>query len=521
MTAMMPRTHRCPPGVAATLLIVVLCIPPIQTSSASLQPRPAGTPTPATVDEVFRTLDVDTVPTDTVLLIDTSGSMQRAGLYDHVRGALRPLLGALSSADHLAVLSFDAAPALRFTGDVRQPAARILARLPRRADGQFTDIGAAIDSGLRELERPHASPVGAIVLITDGRAQPPAGSSYTELDGDAWSALRQRASALSRRHRIDAYALALRADTDAALIKRVFADAIVLALPTGQLRPFIQRIRERLRLETARSLLADDVGAAVEVRWSHRRLEQLDLARGSGDLELELSSTAHRLPLELSRITVHSTGELQLQVSGLPSGILLRPGERRTLTAHLRFPPAGGFGFGTRTVRRHSSVMLSATVSTPWDDALRNELRLDLRPWLRSEPAQASASGVVGWSYPLLALAALALFALIASACFVVIARRPSLRGTLIASPPGRPQQRARLAGRRFPVGQRRGSRLAIPGDGVVRGRRIGDRHGRRRRCGVELLISYSAGTGRRRRATCPPNASAVVDGTTFVYHAR
>jgi von Willebrand factor type A domain len=506
--------------LAAALLLVLWALP---AGTAPVFARPAAAQPAGEVEllDILQALEVATVAADVVVLLDTSQSMQAAGLYAGVTAALRPLLDALSPTDRLILFTFDTVPALRYAGAAGPRSLTAVARLPRHPNGRFTDTGAAIDAGIRELESPGASSLGAIVLITDGRAHPPDGSIYRDTSGPAWSALRRRTAALAARgHQVNAHGLALQADTDAALLKRVFPAATVLALPPDQLGPFMRRLRERLRLDKAKELLAGDRDASVQVRWPARQLEQLDLSRGVADVEIELVSTARRLPLELSGVTAVSSGGLDLQVSGLPDHVRLDPGERRRVAAQVRFPTVGGFRIGRRTVERHGSVRLQADVASPWGEVVHQQLGLDLRPSLQGGVGQVRATGSAGLSRALITLAVGMLVLVIVAARSAVLARRPRLRGTLVARAPGTPPQQVKLTGRTLRIGRRRGSRLEIAGAGSVRARRSGDRRRARRSRGIELLISYSAGRGRRQSSSCPANGSVVVDGTTFTYHA-
>src|SRR6266545_2984088 len=146
--------------LASGLLLLVCLISPVPSASArtarsaDAQPAPASG-RPAELAEVLQGLRVDTVPADYVLLIDTSRSMDQAGLYGPVRRSLRTLLDALDSSDHVSLITFDAHPTLRYSGTATAESGP-LQRLPAAATGASTDIGAAIGAGLRELERPYS-----------------------------------------------------------------------------------------------------------------------------------------------------------------------------------------------------------------------------------------------------------------------------------------------------------------------------------------------------------------------------
>jgi hypothetical protein len=99
-----------------------------------------------TRQEIFQTLNVDEVPADYVVLVDTSGSMNDGGLYGDVRGTLATFFAGLTPADHLAVYTFDDFPTPRYLGPASNPG-RALASLPPRPrppSSGNTDIGAAL-----------------------------------------------------------------------------------------------------------------------------------------------------------------------------------------------------------------------------------------------------------------------------------------------------------------------------------------------------------------------------------------
>ena len=208
------------------LLIAVLALGLGAPSSANAVTR----------EQVFTALKLDSVPADYIVLVDNSGSMRVSGLYARVRTALKPLIDALSPQDHVSLITFAGSPALRFTGRRGSDASKVMAQLPVQAFGRRgTDIGAALSAALSELERPDASDVGAVVLMTDGKHTPPAGSAYPTTSGPSWEALGTRGREISRRHGISAYALALTDQSDADLLKRALSQAQVVDLPRDQL----------------------------------------------------------------------------------------------------------------------------------------------------------------------------------------------------------------------------------------------------------------------------------------------
>lgn len=228
----------------------------------------AAAPDQAPLSEVLDELNVDGLRADYVILVDTSSSMEDGRLYGKVKSALRPLLAALSPQDHVSLLTFDTVPAVRYSGPAGRPGDRALGQLPERATGTATDIGAAVDAGIRELERVDAEQVGTLILVTDGEHRPPAGSPYpADTGAGAWSKLAPRAKAVGTRHAVNSFALALRTDTDAGLLRLAFPRTAVAALPDDQIAAYFRGLRDQQAVLKARSLLAGDT-ATVSVELS-------------------------------------------------------------------------------------------------------------------------------------------------------------------------------------------------------------------------------------------------------------
>lgn len=425
--------------LASGLVLLVCLISPAPSASArtarsaDAQPAPASG-RPAELAEVLQGLRVDTVPADYVLLIDTSRSMDQAGLYGPVRRSLRTLLDALDPSDHVSLITFDAHPTLRYSGTATAESGP-LQRLPAAATGASTDIGAAIGAGLRELERPDAQKVGTMLLFTDGKHKPPAGSPYSGSGGSAWRDLADRARVLRARHQLSGYSVELGSGpTDASLLSREFPDAEVLALPADQLRSFFQRVKLSTRVRKARSVLATDRTGAVAVSWPGGQLTRLELGRGSGEAAVTLRSTMAHVPVELTDLSLRTSG-MPLRATGLPDRLTLGPGEERTFPLHLTSPRLGrGRSIGRRTVVRIGRLAVAATITSPWDQVLREDLNLPVRAGLTGQATAVRATGQVGWSPAAVVALALLLVALAGLLRLGHVRRQPRLIGTLIVT---------------------------------------------------------------------------------------
>lgn len=470
---------------------------------------------PATRDEVFEDLGVNDVPADYVVLVDTSRSMTDSGLYPRVKDSLADFLAALAPDDFLSLRTFDSVARVEWSAPVGDSPQAVLDSLPDSANGTATDIGAGIESGLRDLERPDANPVGAIVLITDGLHQPPDATVYPTTDGAPWEALRARADAVSADHLIRSYAYPLTDQAQAGLLDSVFTNTEVLSQPATQLPSFFDRLKSEVRADKARLLLESDLPVVVRVVWPEQDLADLDLTEGSAEVEIRLRSKAQHTPVTLSRFDLQSTG-LPISADGFPDSITLAPGQERSIPLTLSFETRGGFGLGRHVETQSGQLELDADVSSPWQTVIDDDLGIEFEGRLRGNTTEVTATGEVGWGWPSLILLALVISLVVALIVRRWIGRNPRLRGTLTASPPGSPQARVVLSGRVVTMGQQRGSKLKIAGKGSVRGKRV--KKPNRRGHDVELLIRYSADGKKQTAKQCKPGGSAAIDGVTFTY---
>lgn len=478
-------------------------------------------------EDVYAALGVDQVPGDLVVLVDTSGSMAQDDLYGRVATALRPLLDTVAPADHVALITFDTAPAVRFSGRV-EAGQSPLSQLPPDATGQATDIGAAIGAGIDELARPDASDIATLVLLTDGRHDPPAGSAFPAETGPAWEELRQRAAELTAQRRLRAYALELRADTDARLLKTVFPDTTVVALPPDQLEGYLGRVREQARADKARALLAADQQAVVRATWP----QDVRIAAEPRAVTVRLTSEAQHLPLHVAIRDVGAQPE-PVSLAEPPATISLDPGDTGEVEVELSWVPPSGFRFGRSEVTAAATLSLAAEVTTPWAPVLADEFDLTPEPRLDGGGTAATLTGVVGWGWPTLLAILAGILAVGGYGASRWVGRNPILRGTLVARVEADgTTERVRLSGRTVRIGRGRGSRLDIPGSGRVRGRRSGQRTagrgGRRggRRSGragrsgqVDLVIEYGRDGGTSRHVV-PPGSAVRIDGVEFRYQS-
>ena len=272
---------------------------------------------------------------------------------------------------------------------------------------------------------------------------------------------------LAAKARVNAYALALGPDTDAALLKQVFPNAAVVALPTEQLGPFLSRMPRRRSASTRLGRCSPPTsGGTIDVSWGPE-----GWATVTAD-EATLSVRAPDLPFDdgnrpaqaFRGLTLRSRGR-PVRAVGLPERFELAAGQARVVTVHIDLPGEAG----------ELPLGLEAELSTPVG---RRPLRRPRPPPGTdaggARPAQRSTSGRGrhddGLGVVLIVLPALVLLLVGAT----VVARRrsrPPLTGSILVSGNDGTELDQALEGRSM--------RLPIPGE--TSGRHQEADHGTRR----------------------------------------
>lgn len=357
------------------------------------------------VDEVVAAVGLNSEPADYVLLVDTSGSMNQGGRYATVRRELRKLVAGLESDDRVSLVTFDSKAVPRFRGVIGKSPDAVVAKLPAKATGQHTDIGAAIAAGLTELERADTHRLTALILITDGEVDTADGSKYADVRSGAWKKLRQRADELGKRHEVAAYAVSLQSVTDAGLLNKVLPQAAeVSASQVG--KRFAEVGGDLVRLQAAAALEAE-LAEPIRVAW-HGDLGAAVASNAPTPLQLEFSSPYAHVPVELSNFEVQAAPGLAVELTGLPEQVTLAPGEQVTVDARVVVSGSGG---------SERTMSLTAKVNSPWRKALEEGLGVKFAPALEGTVVVPAAPlklpptllSTVGWvAGSLVALAALA-----------------------------------------------------------------------------------------------------------------
>jgi uncharacterized protein YegL len=192
---------------------------------------------------------------DFVIVLDTSGSMREGGLFEQVVQAVATFIEALSPEDYLSILAFDSH--VRYLvipqeiGKNKRALQQRILSLPEPS-GQKTDIGAALEKTVDELNRPNANPLQFVVFITDGRHDPPQESEYPTALHENFSLLKEKAKRTLFDHVIAVTGLGLNRSTDIELLRKVFEDAMPLTVDKTGLANFFSRLKAEIKIRKLR-----------------------------------------------------------------------------------------------------------------------------------------------------------------------------------------------------------------------------------------------------------------------------
>ncbi|HSN43723.1 MAG TPA: hypothetical protein VLR88_06675, partial [Propionibacteriaceae bacterium] len=336
---------------------------------------------------------------------------------------------ALVSDDRVALYTFDTKPALRYRGMVGSNPASILDMLPA-AVGNGTDIGLAIEAGVKEFERSDARDSGAILLFTDGKVDTEPDARFATVGNSDWRALRARAAKIQDRNQVAPLAISLTSSSDAVLLKQVFEG--VTTVPGDNLGTYLANVSSNVERAGVRAAIASDLKAGV-------RLKLDAVSRPGGKSTLTITSNTKRLPLTLSGVKLTEGAT----VKDAPASIDVAPGKSVTVPVTLAFP-ASATGDLTITAMVESSWQKVATseLGLKWNPTLAGILTVPNGTEAPSTPtpsASASATTTPGPGLtfaPWMAYAAggVGLLALGALGARAVAARRPHLVGSILVT---------------------------------------------------------------------------------------
>lgn len=356
---------------------------------------------PTTVDELFEIYDIANEPADYVVTVDTSGSMMRQPpIYPDVRQVFSTFASAIGDTDHLAVVTFDTNPVIRFNGymDAAGRAAASNA-LPETARGARTDIGAAISASLDRMERPDGAKVQTLIFLTDGLIDAP-GSPYAQRGSAAWQALRARADRLSAGRSLSVYGAGLGGEaTDIDALRDVFPRANIVSLPNDQLAAFFNEAIQRAKLERLRFPVIEELR-----RNQVQAIATIDRLEDSSTLSIRFDSKLPHLGTAISLRGVSVTDvdgtPLTSTLVGGPRTFTVGPG-RSSDAATVRVNVPGlthSLRIGETTEERSLIVTVDAGLEVEPASILIGELAIEETPQL-VQPEVAVGERAYGIAY--------------------------------------------------------------------------------------------------------------------------
>jgi Mg-chelatase subunit ChlD len=459
---------------------------------------------PATLAEMEKAAKIDEIPADYIILCDTSQSMRQANRYGALKDGLRKFLAALAPKDQVSLVTFDAKATVVYQGDVGESPDALLGKLPADANGQATDIGAAIEQAVRALDRPGTPEIATVVLITDGKHEPPAGAKYGLEQGYAWEQLR---GTVSRLHQdvVSAYALPLAGSTGARLLGSVFPSATTLDPgPVDDVTRQLDKPKADVRAAKVRAAVSGDLKRGVSVSWpaglSH-------VEAGNHELDITLRADTEKIPLTLTDLTV------RLDATGATAHlgkdkVSLNPGESVTVPLVIDWAPGERGWEYRRPVDLTGAVTLTGRVDSPWSSTLAESLRLTFEPPALSANQDVAGTANLGrpeaWYGGGVAIVALVV-------AFLLWTRsHPRLRGVLAVTSLTREVHSVRLPRTRV------STTLRQPDTGALEPVRL-----RIRRTGKNKTLELTFGSGRRRKTkTLQSGQIIIVSSATYAWHA-
>lgn len=257
-----------------------------------------------------RQLGASDLRADYILVVDCSTSMNKplggAGgqtRFDAVRAAVRAFLEQLDAGEYVSILHFGryVRPGVTPREMPAEPERRsaLLNEVsswpaPSGDLGNFTDIGAALEATLQELNRPGHSELQIVFFLTDGIHEPPPGSRYASTSGAAWDSLSTLAAKRLEERAVRVFALGLGNATDIRLVRKVFPHAVITEGDYEALKAFFQRNKEEVLRQKVAALVQErltgaqpSVSAPATVSVTAGGRKKFDLGVRFRPLELE------------------------------------------------------------------------------------------------------------------------------------------------------------------------------------------------------------------------------------------
>lgn len=305
--------------------------------------KPAAPNEPTTVDELRTAFGVSQLHSDYVVVVDVSGSMSQEGSpppWPVVRAAYDALIDAIPEGDQLTLITFDSIPQIQTPVVLGADRSSLKTKLPQVADGNGTNIGAALNAAVSALDQPNAADTQTLIFITDGSHN---GKGPFEVPGNAaWLELQSRAQNLESRRPIAVRALGIgnSGKAGAELVNSVFSKPEIVVLEGPKVRDYLTAEVENAKLRLLGKQIQRETTDGL-VRFSVKPKGQLE---SSLTVTAEVSSNLQHLGVDVDLAGVTATDAsgkpVRVQIVGGSRTIHIEPG--RTTEIELEVKPAVG-----------------------------------------------------------------------------------------------------------------------------------------------------------------------------------
>jgi von Willebrand factor type A domain len=403
--------------------------------------NPSGSGTtqePTTVDELRTAFGVSQLHSDYVVVVDVSGSMSEEGNpppWPVVRAAYDALIDAIPDGDQLTLITFDSIPQIQTPVTLGSDRTSLKTKLPQVANGNGTNIGAALNAAVSALDQPNAADTQTLIFITDGSHN---GKGPFEVPGNAaWLELQGRAQNLESRRPIAVRALGIgnSGKAGAELVNSVFSKPEIVVLEGPKVRDYLTAEVENAKLRLLGKQIQRETTDGL-VRFSVKPKGKLESAL---TVTAEVSSNLAHLgvDVDLAGVTAtDATGKpVRVQIVGGSRTVHVAPGTTEEIKIEVK-PAVGASAFfempPPKTEELDITLKLDGAAQVTPQTLLKEKFGTNTAVKV-TNPDLFTLSRTVGKSYRRffleIALAVLAVLAALRAAYWAF--KKPSLRGAL------------------------------------------------------------------------------------------
>lgn len=325
------------------LLPLVLILSFLMGPSMVAKGNDEGGADPASLEELVQAYGVEDETVDVLVVVDTSSSMSEDGSpppWPSVVEGYDALVSSLGPHDQLGLITFSTAAALDLDFiPMTTPENRKLAAdaLPQSPQGTATDIGAAMESAVKQLNRPGAAGTQVVIFMTDGKQNPLPSSQYQGKTGPAWDELAAEGKELTEARRgglmVYGWGAGGAAATDVDLVKTVFPDAEILGIPTQQLSGWLASLALRAERARVRPEVQQDLAKPISTELAVPKKLESEM---TAQLKFVNPRTALPTNVDFKGLTVAESDGTVVPAEAEPQSFRLAPGQSKDIPVTLR-----------------------------------------------------------------------------------------------------------------------------------------------------------------------------------------